>query len=43
MYLSLTPPDIDSAINLFTQVYNKDNDNIEANNQLGNAYLMNQD
>ena len=42
-YLALDPPDTDTAINLFTQVYNKENTNIEANNQLGNAYLIIQD
>lgn len=43
MFLTSNPPNIEDAINLFTQVYNKDNNNIEANNQLGNAYLAKQD
>ena len=43
MYLELEPPVVDTAINLFTQVYNKDKNNIEANNNLGKAYLLKED
>ena len=43
MYMTLDPPDIDTALSLFTQVYNKDNSNIEANNNLGKAYLLKED
>ncbi|MBP5601149.1 MAG: tetratricopeptide repeat protein [Treponema sp.] len=43
MYLELDPPVVDTAISLFTQVYNKDSKNIEANNNLGKAYLLKED
>lgn len=43
MYLTLDPPETDMALNLFQQVYNKDNNNIEANNNLGKAYLIKED
>ena len=43
MYMTLDPPDVDIALSLFTQVYNKDNNNIEANNNLGKAYLLKED
>ncbi|MBR6341475.1 MAG: tetratricopeptide repeat protein, partial [Treponema sp.] len=32
-----------TALSLFTQVYNKDKNNIEANNNLGKAYLLKED
>lgn len=40
MYMELNPPQIDTAMNLFLQVYQKDNNNFEANNNLGSAYLQ---
>ena len=43
MYLTLDPPETDTALNLFLQVYNKDKNNIEANNNLGKAYLLKED
>ena len=43
MYITLDPPETDMALNLFAQVYNKDNNNIEANNNLGKAYLLKED
>ena len=43
MYMTLEPPDVDTALSLFTQVYNKDNKNIEANNNLGKVYLLKED
>ena len=41
--MTLDPPDVDTALSLFTQVYNKDKNNIEANNNLGKAYLLKED
>ena len=43
MYMNLTPPDVDTAMALFLQVYNADKNNFEANNNLGNAYLLKED
>jgi tetratricopeptide (TPR) repeat protein len=43
MYLNMDPPDIDMALKLFTQAYNQDKNNFEANNNLGSAYLKKQD
>ena len=43
MYMTLDPPDVETALSLFTQVYNKDKNNIEANNNLGKAYLLKED
>ncbi|MCK9168914.1 MAG: tetratricopeptide repeat protein [Treponema sp.] len=43
MYLNMNPPDIDMALKLFTQAYNQDKNNFEANNNLGSAYLKKED
>jgi len=43
MYMNLTPPDLDTALALFLQVYNDDKNNFEANNNLGNVYLLKED
>lgn len=43
MYMNLEPPEVDMALNLFTQVYNKDPKNFEATNNLGSAYLEKED
>ncbi len=43
MYMTLEPPSVDTALNLFLQVYNSQNDNFEANNNLGSAYLLKED
>ncbi|MCR4733451.1 MAG: tetratricopeptide repeat protein [Treponema sp.] len=43
MYLTLDPPDVDMALNLFNQVYKVDKNNFEVNNNLGNAYLEKED
>lgn len=43
MYMTIQPPDVDTALALFTQVYNKEKGNFEANNNLGSAYLLKQD
>lgn len=43
MYLNLEPPEVDQALDLFMQVYNQNNKNFEANNNLGTAYLAKED
>ncbi|NLC93610.1 MAG: tetratricopeptide repeat protein [Treponema sp.] len=43
MYMTIEPPNVDTALSLFLQVYNNQNDNFEANNNLGSAYLLNED
>ncbi|MCQ2575678.1 MAG: tetratricopeptide repeat protein [Treponema sp.] len=43
MYMSIEPADVDTAMALFTQVYQKENGNFEANNNLGSAYLLKED
>ncbi len=43
MYLNMDPPNIDMALQLFTQAYNQDKNNFEANNDLGSAYLKKKD
>ena len=43
MYMNLVPPDVDTALSLFTYVYNKEKNNFEANNNLGTAYLRKED
>lgn len=43
MYMNLDPPDVDTAMNLFNQVYAKDKNNFEVNNNLGSAYLAKED
>lgn len=43
MYMTLTPPDAESALSMFKSVYAADNKNFEANNNLGNAYLLLED
>jgi len=43
MYLNMTPPNVDMALQLFTQVYSQDKNSFEANNNLGSAYLQKQD
>jgi tetratricopeptide (TPR) repeat protein len=43
MYLNMNPPNVDMALQLFTQAYNQDRNNFEANNDLGSAYLKKQD
>ena len=43
MYMNLTPPDSETALALFLQVYNDDKNNFEANNNLGNVYLIKED
>ena len=43
MYMNLTPPDSETALALFLQVYNDDKNNFEANNNLGNVYLLKED
>ena len=43
MYMNLVPPDVDTALGLFTYVYNKEQNNFEANNNLGTAYLRKED
>ena len=41
--MNLDPPDVDTAMNLFNQVYAKDKNNFEVNNNLGSAYLAKED
>lgn len=43
MYMNLTPPEVDTALGLFLQVHNDDKNNFEANNNLGNVYLLKED
>ncbi|MCR4954331.1 MAG: tetratricopeptide repeat protein [Treponema sp.] len=43
MYLTLDPPDVDTALALFKQVYSVEKNNFEVNNNLGNAYLIKED
>lgn len=43
MYMTIDPPDVDTALNLFLQVYNKESSNFEVNNNLGSAYLLKED
>ncbi|MBP5568645.1 MAG: tetratricopeptide repeat protein [Treponema sp.] len=43
MYMKMTPPEVDAALNLYLQVYNKESSNFEANNNLGSAYLLKDD
>ena len=40
---TIDPPDVDTALNLFLQVYNKESGNFEVNNNLGSAYLLKED
>lgn len=43
MYMELNPPEVDLALKLFLEVYQKENNNFEANNNLGSAYLEKED
>ena len=43
MYMNLNPPETDAALNLLLQVYQKEPDNFEVNNNLGSAYLKIED
>lgn len=43
MYMTLDPPDVDNALKLYIQVYEKDKKNFEVNNNLGSAYLAKED
>lgn len=43
MYVSIDPPEVDTALALFLQVYNVDSKNFEVNNNLGSAYLLKED
>lgn len=40
MYMELNPPQVDMAQALFLQVYQNENSNFEANNNLGSVYLL---
>lgn len=43
MYMNMTPPEIDTALQLFLKAYAQDKNSFEANNNLGSAYLKKQD
>ncbi len=43
MYMTLDPPDVEMALKMFIQVYNKNKDNFEANNNLGSVYALKED
>lgn len=43
MYMNMTPPNTDMALSLFKKAFDQNNNNFEANNNLGSAYLENKD
>ncbi len=43
MYMSLDPPETETALRLLTQAYAKEKDNFEVNNNLGSVYLARED
>lgn len=43
MYMSLDPPETETALRLLTQAYAKEKDNFEVNNNLGSVYLAMED
>lgn len=43
IYMTINPPEVDKALQYFLEVYTKENNNFEANNNLGSAYLLKED
>lgn len=43
VYMKSNPPDVDTALSLFTNAYSIDKNNFEVNNNLGSAYLAKKD
>ena len=43
VYMKSNPPEVDTALSLFTKAYSIDKNNFEVNNNLGSAYLAKKD